>query len=127
MDGNNSKNPRSGARLLLVEDEFLIRLTLSEALEDAGYVVLEAEDADEALARADEGTFDLLLTDIQLGGPLDGEGLARRIRERLPELPVIFMTGRPDPGRVAGARELTIPKPYLPSEICAAVARLLGT
>jgi CheY-like chemotaxis protein len=116
-------------RLLLVEDEFLIRLTLAEALADAGHEVLEAEDADEALAHAGAGEapIDLLLTDIQLPGPLNGEGLARRIRESHPDLPVIFMTGRPEPGRASGPRDLLIPKPYLPSEVCAAVARLLAT
>ena len=91
------------ARLLLVEDEFLIRLTLAETLGDAGYDVAEAEDVDEALAR--------------------------RVRELHPDLPVIFMTGRPDPGRdgaLGSRREVFISKPYLPSEVCAAVARLLG-
>ncbi len=118
----------SGARLLLVEDEFLIRLTLAETLQDAGYEVVEAEDADEALAHLATGPVDLLLTDIQLPGPADGKELAKRVRAILPELPVIFMTGRPEPGgtRLAGARELTIAKPYLPSEVCAAIARLLG-
>ena len=124
-DGVGSRAPR----LLLVEDEFLIRLTLSETLGDAGYDVVEAEDVDEALARLAEGRIDLLLTDIQLPGPADGRELARRVRELDPELPVIFMTGRPDPGRdgAPGARrEVFISKPYLPSEVCAAVARLLG-
>ena len=120
--------PGAGARLLLVEDEFLIRLTLAETLQDAGYEVVEAEDADGALAEIARAPVDLLLTDIQLPGPADGNELAKRVRAIHPELPVIFMTGRPEPGanRLAGKRELTIAKPYLPSEVCAAIARLLG-
>ncbi len=125
---SNPSGAGSGPRLLLVEDEFLIRLTLAEVLQDAGYEVMEAEDADEALAQLAQGPVDLLLTDIQLPGPADGNELAKRVRALIPELPVIFMTGRPEPGgtRLAGVRELTIAKPYLPSEVCAAVARLLG-
>lgn len=125
---SNPAGNGAGARLLLVEDEFLIRLTLAETLQDAGYEVMEAEDADEALAHLAAGPVDLLLTDIQLPGPADGNELVRRVRATHPELPVIFMTGRPEPGgtRPGGARELTIAKPYLPSEVCAAVARLLG-
>ena len=124
----NAQGPAAGRRLLLVEDEFLIRLTLAETLADAGYEVVEAEDADEALARLGESPVDLLLTDIQLPGPVNGNELAKRVRAVLPELPVIFMTGRPEPGagHLAGKREVTISKPYLPSEVCAAIARLLG-
>lgn len=117
------------ARLLLVEDEFLIRLTLAETLEEAGYEVLEAEDVDAALDHLGEGRVDVLLTDIQLPGPADGHELARRARASHPELPVIFMTGRPDPdrNRAPGSRgEVFISKPYLASEVCAAVSRLLG-
>ena len=117
-------------RLLLVEDEFLIRLTLSEALSDAGYEVLEAADADEAMEHVLVSTTNapirLLLTDVQLPGPINGHALAARVRERVPDLPVIFMTGRPDLGVASGVRrDVFIAKPYLPSEVCAAVDRML--
>ena len=126
---SDAAGPAAGRRLLLVEDEFLIRLTLAESLQDAGYEVVEAEDADEAMAHISERPVDLLLTDIQLPGPVNGNELAKRVRAVLPELPVIFMTGRPEPGEghLSGRRELTIAKPYLPSEVCAAIARLLGS
>ncbi len=117
-------------RLLLVEDEFLIRLTLSEALSDAGYEVLEAADADEAMEHVLVSTTNapirLLLTDVQLPGSINGHALAARVRERVPDLPVIFMTGRPDHGVASGVRrDVFIAKPYLPSEVCAAVDRML--
>ena len=120
-----------GARLLLVEDEFLIRLTLSESLLDAGYEVIDVADADEALSRLEEHAalpLRALLTDVQLPGPIDGHALAARLREAQPDLPVIFMTGRPDHGSAAGSvkRDLFIAKPYLPSEVVAAVGRLLA-
>ena len=114
-------------RILIVEDEFLIRLTLSEVLADEGYQVLEAESGDEAIAILDATSgIALLLTDIQLPGVLDGRALVHRIRQRLPELPVIFMTGRPDALDQAGARDMFVAKPYLPSEICAAVRKMLA-
>jgi CheY-like chemotaxis protein len=116
-------------RILVVEDEFLIRLTLSEVLADEGYDVLEAETGDAAIALL-EGAPDIsvLLTDIQLPGSLDGRALVQRVRQRLPDLPVIYMTGRPDSmtGQTTGAREMYVAKPYLPSDICAAVRRMIA-
>ncbi len=116
-------------RVLLVEDEFLIRLTLAEALTDAGYEVLEAETGDAALAVLEaDPSIRLLLTDIQLPGQLDGLRLVARARAGRPSLPVIYMTGRPDRmGRMAGSgQDVFIAKPYLPSDVCAAAKRLTG-
>ncbi len=116
------------ARVLLVEDEFLIRMTLSEALADAGFEVLEAEDADQALALlASDSTIQLLLTDIQLPGSCNGQVLVERARQTRPTLPVIFMSGRlgttPAGG---GGRDRYIAKPYLPSEICSAAREMIA-
>ncbi|WP_158742366.1 response regulator [Acidisphaera sp. L21] len=119
----------TGRRILVVEDEFLIRLTLSEVLADEGYEVLEAESGDEAIAILDTSPdVAVLLTDIQLPGALDGRALVRRARETRPMLPVIFMSGRPDDSEpnATGAKEMNISKPYLPSEICAAVRKMLA-
>lgn len=115
------------AHVLIVEDEFLIRMTLSEALLDEGFEVTEAATGDEALRLVGErDQFDLLLTDVQLPGVLNGVELARAARARYPTLPVIFVTGRPDSfsGRGNDEREVCIAKPYLPSEICEAARRL---
>lgn len=114
-------------RLLIVEDEFLIRMTLAEVLTDDGFEVLEAGDADEALATlAREPELAIMLTDIQLPGSLDGRELAVRARQTRPDLPVIFMSGRPDPGGSNSALDLHVNKPYLPSTMSAAVRRLIG-
>lgn len=80
--------------LLLVEDDPLVRATLAEGLTDAGFEVLEAEDAEAALDIL--GTHDdiaLLLTDINLPGA-DGFALARAARRLRPRLPVIYASGR---------------------------------
>lgn len=117
----------AGRRLLIVEDEFLIRMTLAEALTDDGYEVIEAGDAEEALAAlAREPDLAVLLTDIQLPGPLDGRALASRAREARPGLPVIFMSGRPEPDPGRNPLDLHINKPYLPSAVSTAVRRLTG-
>ncbi len=117
--------PTELRRVLVVEDEFLIRVTLAEALGDEGFEVLEAESADAALPilQSDPG-IRLLLTDIQLPGILDGRTLAEKAREQLPSLPIIFMTGRPDPGGSASPLDVFISKPYTLTDICEAARRL---
>lgn len=81
-------------KLLLVEDDPLVRSSLAEALADAGYQVLEAENAEAALdlvaARED---LDVMLTDINLPGA-DGFALARAARRLRPRLPVVYASGR---------------------------------
>ncbi len=115
-------------RILIVEDDFLVRLTLSEALSSDGFDVVEAECAEEALAmlRAD-GTISLLMTDMQLGGGLTGQQLAAAARQEHATLPIIYMTGRPDLVSASrDGRERVVPKPYLPSAICAAARALIA-
>ncbi len=116
-------------KVLLVEDEFLIRLTMAEALADEGFEVAEADSGNAAMRIISaETNLALMLTDIQLAGSLDGYGLARAARMIHPDLPVIFMTGRPDriDRATANARDVFISKPYLPSEVCAAARRMTG-
>jgi DNA-binding response OmpR family regulator len=115
--------------ILLVEDEELIRSLLSEAMTDDGFDVIAMESGDAALRWLETGgSFDLLLTDIQLPGTLDGIAIAQAARERHPRVPIIFTTGQPD--RVApwppGDIDLFIAKPYRPSEICSAITRMTG-
>lgn len=118
-------------KVLLVEDEFLIRLVLAEVLSDAGYVVTAAVTADEAASLLDgAGTFDVVVTDIQTPGQLDGIGLARRVRQHDPDMRVVFMTGRPDAMRSAGKlgpRDAFIAKPYGPSDVVRTLDRLLAS
>ena len=119
----------AGAKILIVEDEFLIRLTLAEALTDDGFEVAEAASGDDALAMLEQDPgIELLLTDIQLPGKLDGVALAQAVRLLAPSMPVIFMTGRPDSMLDLGGseRDALIAKPYLPSEVCATARRLTG-
>jgi CheY-like chemotaxis protein len=88
--------------LLLVEDDPLVRATLAEALTDAGFEVIEAEDAESALDLiAARGDLVVLLTDINLPGA-DGFTLASAARRLRPGLPVVYASGgtrEADPAR----------------------------
>jgi CheY-like chemotaxis protein len=116
-------------RILLVEDEHLIRLIMSEAMLDDGFDVTTASTGDEAMQHLRAGqVFDLLLTDIQLPGATDGLDVARAARNNAPKIPIIFTTGQPDrmdPWR-PGLLDMFIAKPYRPSDVCAAVRRMVG-
>ena len=114
-------------KILIVEDEFLIRLTLSEALTDDGFEVVEAATGAEALG-AMSADVAVLVADMQLPGGMNGAEVARRARLVKPDLPVIYMTGRPDSAAAAATpRDAFIAKPYLPSDVCATVRRMLGS
>jgi DNA-binding response OmpR family regulator len=118
-----------GERVLVVEDEGLIRLILAEALEAAGYRVIEADTGDEAARLLDgPGGFDLVVTDIQMPGALDGVAVGRHARARHPGIPVIYATGRPESMAGMGSlgpREALLRKPYGPREVLATVRALL--
>lgn len=105
--------------VLLVEDEAIIRMMLVDVLSDAGFSVMEACSGDEAveLIRMPPATFSLLVTDVHIPGMLDGLQVARLMRQRYPGMPTIYMTGRPDIVREAGAlgpEEVLFPKPFSP-------------
>ena len=115
-------------RLLLVEDEFLIRLLLADSLTEAGFEVIEAEDGDEAVQMLDRlGGLDLLLTDIQMPGQADGNAVAAKAKELYPGIPVIYVSGRPESLKnKVGGRDVFVHKPYGPAAIISTVKRLLG-
>lgn len=114
--------------ILIVEDEFLIRMMLADTLADEGFEVLEAADAAEATAALNaHPSVALMMTDLHLPGRMDGRELSRVARAINADLPIIFMTGRPDAIEPSGHRlEAIVSKPYLPSEIAAVAKRLLA-
>jgi len=82
--------------ILVVEDEILVRLTAVAIAEDAGFEVLSATTADEALsvleARAD---VRLVFTDVQMPGSMDGLRLAHAVRDRWPPVELIVTVTDP--------------------------------
>lgn len=93
--------PRDGDKpkptVLLVEDEPLIRLGVADYLRECGFRVLEAANADDAIAiltaRDPEFGIDVVFSDVRMPGKLDGFGLARWIRQNRPGLPVLLGSG----------------------------------
>ncbi|ANH02741.1 MULTISPECIES: response regulator [Shinella] len=83
--------------VLVVEDEVLIRLTLVDALQEAGFDVVDTGSADDAVEIMNEQTIHLLFTDIQLPGKLTGIDLAQRVAERFPDVGIIVASGRIQP------------------------------
>ena len=85
---------KPSATILVVEDEVLIRMHVVDSLTDAGFNVLEAADATQAIEVLKTcDAVDLVFTDITLPGELDGFGLVRWIRLQNPSLPIILTSG----------------------------------
>ena len=98
--------------VLLVEDEVLVRLVACDGLEAAGFTVVEANDAQEALdVLASRSDIGVLFTDVNMPGALDGLDLAELVHLRWPHIKLVVTSGKmlertvPDDGRF-------IPKPY---------------
>src|SRR3546814_3058625 len=85
-------------RVLVAEDDTLVRIAIAEALRDAGFRVMEAASAAEALAYLEAAErVDLVFSDIQMPGSLDRFGLARRLRGPHPQLPLHLTPRHPPP------------------------------
>jgi CheY-like chemotaxis protein len=103
-------------RVLMVEDEFLISEWVAESLAEQGFAVRAVSSAAEALRYLKSMTVDVLFTDINLAGGVDGLALAHRARELIPDLPVVYASGRINTLdkdlQVPGA--VFVAKPYVP-------------
>jgi CheY-like chemotaxis protein len=117
---------RLGPLILIVEDEFLLRLDSAETIESAGFEVIQAANADEAIAilkaRSD---IHVVFTDIQMQGSMDGLKLARFVRDRWPPIKIVATSGRvtvDDDDLPAGS--VFLPKPYRGVEVVATLREL---
>jgi CheY-like chemotaxis protein len=110
------------AKVLLVEDEMLVRELAYEDLSDAGHDVTTAGSGDEALALLQGGrAFDVLFTDIRMPGAIDGWELAAEARRIIPGLRVVYATGlNDDTGRMQ-PNERMLTKPYRKNELLGAL------
>jgi CheY-like chemotaxis protein len=125
MHLNHSTVP---AVVLVVEDEMLLRMRAVDMVEDAGYISVEAADADQAIAILESRSdIALLFTDIQMPGQMDGLGLAHAVHDRWPPIKIILVSGQL---KLAAA---DIPadshffgKPLAASEMIAEMRNLIG-
>ncbi len=114
--------------VLLVEDEPLLGELMTEALIDQGFEVHAAPDARDALRYLLSGAdVDILFTDIDLGGGMDGAALAQLAREMRPKLPIVYTSGRRALDQIAAVPGAAfLPKPYSLDTVRNTLARLVG-
>ncbi|HXW41043.1 MAG TPA: response regulator [Xanthobacteraceae bacterium] len=116
--------PTAPIHVLFVEDEFLIAEWVAQSLAAQGFDVETVTNAADALEHLAAMPVDVLFTDINLPGGMDGAALAWRAREMWPQLPVVYASARAtllkQDARVPGS--IVVPKPYEP----ALVGRLLA-
>jgi CheY-like chemotaxis protein len=109
-------------KVLVVEDDSLVRAMATETLEEAGFAVVEAATGEEAMRHCGERTADVLFTDIRLPGAVDGWDIAERCREANPKLEVIYATGYSALHSRRVPRSTLFHKPYTPEQLVNAVA-----
>ena len=121
-----------GSEMVLVaEDDESVRETVVAMLNDLGYRVLKAKDAQSALTIIESGMpIDLLFTDVVMPGPLKSTELARKARERMPHLAVLFTSGYSENAIVHSGRldehvEL-LSKPYSREELARKIRHVLA-
>jgi two-component system, response regulator PdtaR len=117
---------RSAPVILIVEDEFLLRLDSAETIESAGFEVIQAANADEAIAILNgRPDIHVVFTDIQMPGSMDGLKLARFVRDRWPPIKIVATSGHvtvdeddlPD-------GSVFLPKPYHGAEVVATLREM---
>jgi two-component system, response regulator PdtaR len=105
--------------VLLVEDDSLVRMLGADVLEDAGFEVIEAADADQGIALLKRHhDVRVLWTDVDMPGSLNGFELARFVSQGWPDVAVVVTSGKltPGPGDLP-RRGAFIPKPYRPEAV----------
>src|SRR5580704_14242736 len=84
--------------ILIVEDEALVRLSAVDMLEDAGFRMIEAVNSEQALELlAADSDVQLLFTDVNMPGTIDGLALARQVRDRWPHIGIMIASGKQEP------------------------------
>lgn len=118
----------TGRVVLVVEDEAIIRMTLVDALEDAGFVTVEAGHAEAAIARLTaRPDIAAVVTDLQMPGAMDGLGLAQWMRSHAAHVPIIITSGcarLPDTADLNPCIMRVVTKPYDPAKVAGWIAEL---
>ena len=116
------------AVVLIVEDEMLLRMRAVDMVEDAGYIPLEAVDADEAVAILESRSdIALIFTDIQMPGSMDGLKLAHAVHERWPPIKIILVSGQISPASAEiPADSRFFGKPLEAGEMIAEIRDMIG-
>jgi CheY-like chemotaxis protein len=114
--------------ILVVEDDVLTRMAMSDELREHGYWVIEAATADEALTVLQGPTrVDLLLTDMRMPGAVDGCGLARHVRAALPFVKIVMVSGQAPEPEAYSVLDGYLAKPVAPSHLASYLMTLTPT
>jgi len=126
--GKYREMSRDRIAALVVEDEPLIRMAIIDSLEDEGFDVFEAENADQAIVLlADNPSIQIMFTDIDMPGSLDGLKLAAAVRDRWPPVQIVVTSGH-HIVEIADLPEgsMFFSKPYNHRDIAASFRRLVA-
>ena len=119
----------NGARILVVDDEQIVRLSCERALGPAGYEVEVAENAFEGLKKLEKEAFDVVLTDLKMPG-MDGIEFLGKVKDGWPDVQVIIVTGYQTIDTAVKSIKLGafdyLNKPFTPDQIKDVVQRALG-
>jgi two-component system, response regulator PdtaR len=114
--------------VLLVEDELLVRMAAADDLQDAGFHVLEAANADVALAVLEICSDDVqvLFTDIDMPGSMNGLDLAESVQQRWPHISLLISSAyhKPRPGQIPDEGRF-VPKPYSSEDVVQHIRELV--
>ncbi len=119
---------QKGTTVIVVEDETIVRMDIAMSLEDEGFTVLEASNADEAIGLLNaHAEIRLMFTDIDMPGSMDGLKLAEAVRDRWPPVKIIIASGhrqlRDDLLPIEGK---FFSKPYDHARIISAIREMLA-
>jgi CheY-like chemotaxis protein len=135
VDDSGRVGGRILAKILVVDDDPAVQMTIRLLLERAGHSVVVAGDGHKGLAAFESGDFDLLFLDIFMPG-MDGLETMRHIHRQRPTVPIIVISGRPLVADAATGPDflsmsiklgaiLSLPKPFKPAALLAAVESCL--
>ena len=111
---------------LLVEDNPEVKEVTVALLEQLGYRVQVADNADVSLDMLTKATFDILVSDIVMAGTIDGLQLAHTVRERYPRMPIVLVTGYSHSAVNAESDFIVLRKPYEPGDLSRAIANAIA-
>jgi two-component system, response regulator PdtaR len=106
--------------ILVVEDEPILRVFIADQLRDQGYVVVEVETHEKAIALLSEATrapIRAVFTDIELPGMLSGWDVADAFRKACPHIQIIYTSGHSQSKQRRVSRSTFLSKPYRPSDL----------
>jgi two-component system, response regulator PdtaR len=119
------REPCERVKVLLVEDEALIRLCLASELRGARYEVIEASNADEALEIVQTHPVDLMISDVVMPGSMDGVELAERARKVREDMKIIIVSGQLPQAPSQACADDYFTKPYGCSTVLRSCRELL--